>query len=142
MARTIQFATASTLLIVGLAIVLPTRSAVGAPEKKPGAKATADRSSADSTAADSKHAAVVFEVYQDKAGDYRWRLRAKNTRILATSSEGYSEKRACLSAIESVKRAAADAPVEEKSAPKAAEAATADSENEPAPSAKKQPAGE
>jgi uncharacterized protein len=61
---------------------------------------------------------ATFEVYQDKAGEYRWRLRAQNTKVLATSSDGYKEKRSCLAAIESVKRDVIDAPVVEQPAEK------------------------
>ena len=59
-------------------------------------------------------AAATFEMYKDKAGEYRWRLRMQNTKVIATSGEGYTTKRACEDAIESVKKNAADAPVEEK----------------------------
>ena len=59
-------------------------------------------------------AAATFEVYKDKAGEYRWRLRMQNTKVIATCGEGYTTKRACEDAIESVKKNAADAPVEEK----------------------------
>src|SRR5687768_16399718 len=69
-----------------------------------------------SAAAADKKAAATFEVYQDKGGEYRWRLRAQNGNILATASEGYKEKRDCLANIESVKKAAADAPVQEQAA--------------------------
>src|SRR5688572_33436125 len=68
------------------------------------------------SAAQDKKAAATFEVYQDKGGEFRWRLRAQNTQILATSGEGYKEKRSCLAAIDSVKKHAPDAPVEEKPA--------------------------
>lgn len=34
-----------------------------------------------------------FEIYRDKAGDHRWRLRAINGRIVADSAEGYASKR-------------------------------------------------
>ena len=61
-----------------------------------------------------KKAAAVFEVYKDKAGEFRWRLRTQNTKVIATSGEGYSSKQSCQDAIESVKKNAADAPVEEK----------------------------
>jgi uncharacterized protein YegP (UPF0339 family) len=54
-----------------------------------------------------------FEVYRDKGGEFRWRLRATNSQILATSGDGYAAKRDCLHAIDSVKRAAANAPVED-----------------------------
>ncbi|MBM3121205.1 MAG: DUF1508 domain-containing protein [Chloroflexi bacterium] len=51
-----------------------------------------------------------FEVYKDRAGKYRWRLRATNGEIIA-SSEGYSSKAACLGGIASVKRLASKAKV-------------------------------
>jgi uncharacterized protein YegP (UPF0339 family) len=54
-----------------------------------------------------------FEVYQDKAGEYRWRLVAPNGKSIADSGEGYSSKQACLDGIESVKQHAAGAQVTE-----------------------------
>ncbi len=49
-----------------------------------------------------------FEVYKDKAGEFRFRLTAKNgQKILA--SEGYKTKAACMNGIESVKKNAANA---------------------------------
>ena len=62
-----------------------------------------------------KKAAAVFEVYKDKAGEFRWRLRMTNTKVIATSGEGYASKQACEEGIESVKKHAADAAIEEKS---------------------------
>lgn len=41
-----------------------------------------------------------FEVYQDRIGEWRWRLRAaNNTDIIAVSSEGYSSEHNCLHSI-------------------------------------------
>ena len=51
-----------------------------------------------------------FEMYQDQAGEYRFRLKARNGQIIAVS-EGYSTKDACLSGIDSVRRNAADAEI-------------------------------
>ena len=65
-------------------------------------------------AADEKKAPATFEVYKDKAGEFRWRLRAANSQIIATSGDGYKEKRSCLSAVESVKRDAPLAPIHEQ----------------------------
>jgi uncharacterized protein YegP (UPF0339 family) len=56
----------------------------------------------------------TFEVYKDKAGEFRWRLKAGNGQNIASSGEGYSEKRGCLAGIESVKRNAPNAKIEEK----------------------------
>ena len=53
-----------------------------------------------------------FEMYQDKAGEYRFRLKAKNGEIIATS-EGYKSKGGCENGIESVKKNAPDAEIEE-----------------------------
>ena len=52
-----------------------------------------------------------FEVFTDKAGEYRFRLKATNGEIIATS-EGYKAKASCLNGIESVKKNAPEAPVE------------------------------
>ena len=51
-----------------------------------------------------------FEVYKDKAGEFRFRLKAKNGEIIAVS-EGYKAKASCLKGIESVKKNAPEAPV-------------------------------
>jgi len=37
----------------------------------------------------------TFHLYRDKKGEYRWRLRSRNTKIIADSGEGYSQKAAC-----------------------------------------------
>lgn len=48
-----------------------------------------------------------FEVYQDKAGEYRFRLKASNGQnILA--SEGYKTKASCMNGVESVQTNAPD----------------------------------
>ena len=54
-----------------------------------------------------------FEVYKDKAGEFRFRLKARNGEIIA-SSEGYTAKASCLGGIESVRKNAPDAAVEEE----------------------------
>ena len=51
-----------------------------------------------------------FEVYKDKAGEFRFRLKARNGAIIAVG-EGYKTKAGALSGIESVKSSALDAPV-------------------------------
>ena len=51
-----------------------------------------------------------FEVYQDKAGEYRFRLKARNGEIIL-ASEGYKDKKSCLNGIESVKKNAPDAEI-------------------------------
>ena len=51
-----------------------------------------------------------FEMYQDKAGQYRFRLKATNGKVIATS-EGYVTKAACENGIDSVKTNALEAKV-------------------------------
>ena len=51
-----------------------------------------------------------FEVYTDKAGEFRFRLKATNGQIIAVS-ESYKAMASCMNGIESVKKNAPDAPV-------------------------------
>lgn len=32
---------------------------------------------------------AFFEIYRDDGGEYRWRMKTKNGRIIAVSGEGY-----------------------------------------------------
>ena len=40
-----------------------------------------------------------FQLYQDEKGEFRWRLRANNNKIIADSGEGYKKKNDCLEGI-------------------------------------------
>ena len=51
-----------------------------------------------------------FEVYTDKAGEFRFRLKARNGEIIATG-EGYKTKAACLNGVESIRKNAPDAKI-------------------------------
>lgn len=51
-----------------------------------------------------------FEVYADKRGEFRFRLKATNGQIIATG-EGYKQKSSCLNGIESIRKNAADAKI-------------------------------
>ncbi len=53
-----------------------------------------------------------FEIYLDKAGEYRFRMKARNGEIIGTS-EGYKTKAGCKNGVESVVKNAPDAKVEE-----------------------------
>lgn len=48
-----------------------------------------------------------FELYKDKAGEFRFRLKAGNGEIIL-ASEGYKQKDSALNGIESVRKNAAD----------------------------------
>ena len=54
----------------------------------------------------------TFEVYKDNKGEYRFRRKATNGQIIATG-EGYVAKASCLNGVESVRRNAPEAPVDE-----------------------------
>ena len=54
-----------------------------------------------------------FEVYEDKGGEFRFRLKATNGQVIATS-EGYKAKASCLNGVESVKKNAVDAEIVEQ----------------------------
>ena len=53
-----------------------------------------------------------FEIYADKAGEFRFRLKARNGEIIGVS-EGYTAMSGCENGVESVKKNAVDAPIEE-----------------------------
>ena len=53
---------------------------------------------------------MAYYVFQDRAGYWRWHLKAANGKIIADSGEGYVNKSDCLHGITLVKQAY-DAPV-------------------------------
>lgn len=57
---------------------------------------------------------MKFKIYKDKAGEFRFRIRATNGNILA-SSEGYKAKASAQNAIDRIKSDAATAPVVDES---------------------------
>jgi uncharacterized protein len=54
-----------------------------------------------------------FQVYVDKAGEFRWRFLAANGQVIATSSEGYKNKADCEHGLGLVKKEAPTAKVED-----------------------------
>lgn len=57
---------------------------------------------------------MKFEIYKDKAGEFRFRIRATNGNILA-SSEGYKAKASAINAIERIKSDAATSEIDDQS---------------------------
>ena len=55
-----------------------------------------------------------FEVYKDKKGEFRWRLRAANGQEFACSGEGYTSKESAKAGIEAVKKNASTAIIEDQ----------------------------
>jgi uncharacterized protein len=60
------------------------------------------------------NAVSKFQIFKDRKGEYRWRLRARNGEIIADSNEGYSRKASCKHGIDLVKEQAASAVVEDQ----------------------------
>jgi uncharacterized protein YegP (UPF0339 family) len=58
-------------------------------------------------------AKATFQVYQDAADEWRWRLVHDNGNVLADGGQGYSSKRRAVDGIESVRLNAPEAPIEE-----------------------------
>ena len=52
-----------------------------------------------------------FEIYMDKAGKYRYRLKASNGELICTSEDGYASKESCKKGIASLAKWAAEAEV-------------------------------
>jgi len=54
---------------------------------------------------------MYFTIYQDKAGEWRWRLVAKNNEIIADSGESYQDRDGVLIGLNLVKAVARTAPI-------------------------------
>jgi len=54
-----------------------------------------------------------FEIYKDKKDQFRWRLRADNNQVIA-SGEGYTSKAGCKNGIESVRKNAPKAKIDDQ----------------------------
>jgi uncharacterized protein len=59
-------------------------------------------------------ASARFEIYKDRTGEFRWRLRHSNGNVIATGGEGYKSKRSALNGIESVKKNAPEAATDDQ----------------------------
>jgi len=57
---------------------------------------------------------LKFEVYEDKAKEFRWRLKASNGQTVAAAPDGYKTKASCERGIESIKKGAGKAEVVEE----------------------------
>ena len=56
---------------------------------------------------------ATFEVYEDRAGQWRWRLVHDNGNIIADGGQGYASKQKAKQGLDSVKSNAPGAAVEE-----------------------------
>lgn len=53
---------------------------------------------------------AFFEIYRDAGADYRWRMKTRNGRIVAVSSEGYKTRSGALQAARRVWQLANSSP--------------------------------
>jgi uncharacterized protein YegP (UPF0339 family) len=60
--------------------------------------------------------AAKFNLYKDKAGEFRWKLISSNGLEIACSGEGYKAKANAVNGIEAVKKDAPKAAIEDKAA--------------------------
>ena len=51
---------------------------------------------------------MKVEFYEDARGEWRWRMKAGNGRIVANGGEGFSSKSACMDSFGKVKAACQD----------------------------------
>jgi uncharacterized protein YegP (UPF0339 family) len=56
---------------------------------------------------------AVFELYKDRGGEFRFRLKDSEGTLLAISGKGYDKKADCQKVIDSIKQYAAKAKVED-----------------------------
>ena len=57
--------------------------------------------------------AAKFEIYTDAKGEFRFRLKAGNGEVVATG-ESYASKQGVIAGVDAVKRAAAEAEIDDK----------------------------
>jgi len=69
--------------------------------------------SRDEEAPETGGSKATFEIFEDSAGEWRWRLVHDNGNIIADGGQGYSSKQKCKQGLESVRKNAAGAPVED-----------------------------
>ena len=62
-----------------------------------------------------------FEVYQDSAGKFRFRLKATNGQVIAVG-QAYETKKSCLNGIDSIRKNAPDAKLDDQTVAPAAKA--------------------
>ncbi|UPW01903.1 DUF1508 domain-containing protein [Halorussus gelatinilyticus] len=90
----------------------PTESSSGEPIEDPSGEYEL---AAPVGAADASQTLARFEVFRDRADEWRWRLRHRNGNVIATSGEGYTRKHNAQKGLRSVVQNAPEAEVVEDS---------------------------
>ena len=60
---------------------------------------------------------LKFQIEKDNSGEYRWRLRVTNGKVIADGGEGYKNKGDCQLAIDLIRSDVAKAEVEDQTCP-------------------------
>jgi amphi-Trp domain-containing protein len=68
---------------------------------------------ADDFETDAQASKATFEVFEDSAEQWRWRLVHDNGNVIADGGQGYSSKQKCRQGLRSVKKNVPGAPVED-----------------------------
>jgi len=82
----------------------------------PGAAEAAEVAAPEPEATETK-STRAFEIHEDKAGQWRWRLRARNGELVAMSEQGFTTKAGVVRALDVVRRNTAEAEGHEEIAP-------------------------
>jgi uncharacterized protein YegP (UPF0339 family) len=98
----------ASLLGLGLMLGTPAAGTATTTEPRPSAWPEVAGGASDDAAK-----SLTFETYRDQKEEHRWRLKATNGQIIATSGQGYKDKRDCEHAIDVIKKGAETAKVEE-----------------------------
>jgi large subunit ribosomal protein L21 len=77
--------------------------------KKTRAKAAKAAPAAPPVESEPAESEQAFEIFEDKAGEWRWRLRATNGELVAHSEQGFSSKSGVIRTLDVVRRNAAEA---------------------------------
>jgi uncharacterized protein YegP (UPF0339 family) len=67
----------------------------------------AELAAAQATIAAAMDSKATFELYEDAAGKYRWRLRHRNSNVIADSAQGYASRQKAMQGLRSVQSNAA-----------------------------------
>ena len=81
--------------------------AAAAPADAPADEPEAEESAEPAVAEEKQSRA--FEIHEDKAGKWRWRLRARNGELVAMSDQGFASKAGVVKALDVVRRNVAEA---------------------------------
>jgi uncharacterized protein YegP (UPF0339 family) len=92
-------------MFFGVSLVAGARADDAVANRAPALQAPSQTRAAQTAAA--QGGTLTFEIYQDRANEHRWRLKAANGQIIGTSGQGYKDKRDAKNAIDRIKADAA-----------------------------------